>query len=161
MFCTPNSSFCIDCLQLHICRPWRFWLVDQRCHGQSLGISGLPQPSSVKASAQDLGRLIDTSLAGVTIDAIIGHSLGGKVVLDLLQQRKDAPPSKQASYPNSMTYPNLLMLNAPDIRLSAKFVPWGMSQIAVRTLYLGLRLELCMHFNGQSPVHVISRGPEA
>jgi len=77
-------------------RPWKFWRVDQRCHGTSMGLRNLPQPSSVANSAADVGRFLDVKLGGRPLEALIGHSLGGKVVLDLLTQRRDTPPTKQA-----------------------------------------------------------------
>jgi pimeloyl-ACP methyl ester carboxylesterase len=52
-------------------------------------------PNTVAASANDLGRLLDVQLGGRPLNTLIGHSLGGKVVLDLLTQRRDTPPTKQ------------------------------------------------------------------
>ena len=87
---------CLHSLCTH--RPWRFLRVDQRCHGSSLGLKHLPQPSTVAASAADVGRFLDSKLGGRPLDALIGHSLGGKVVLDLLTQRRDSPPTKQVLF---------------------------------------------------------------
>jgi len=69
--------------------------VDQRCHGSSLGLRNLAKPSTVAASAADVGRFLDVKLGGRQLDTLIGHSLGGKVVLDLLAQRQETPPTKQ------------------------------------------------------------------
>jgi len=60
-----------------------------------MGLRNLPQPSSVANSAADVGRFLDVKLGGRPLEALIGHSLGGKVVLDLLTQRRDTPPTKQ------------------------------------------------------------------
>jgi pimeloyl-ACP methyl ester carboxylesterase len=97
-----------------LCRPWRFLRVDQRCHGSSLGLKNLPQPSSVAASAADVGRFLDMKLGGRPLEALIGHSLGGKVVLDLLTQRQDTPPTKQVFLQTSLDqFPALWNLSGP------------------------------------------------
>lgn len=53
------------------------------------------EPSSIEASARDLGAFLDAQLQGGRIEFLAGHSLGGKVVLDLLQQRQNCAPAKQ------------------------------------------------------------------
>ena len=56
---------------------WRFVLVDQRCHGDSIRLSG---PHTVASCAEDLVRL--EQHLGCTVHAVIGHSFGGKVALE-------------------------------------------------------------------------------
>lgn len=75
--------------------------MDQRCHGRSLGLAKSCEPSTVADSAADLGRFLDRKLANARLDVLLGHSLGGKVVLDLLQQRQEHPPCKQVTLRSS------------------------------------------------------------
>ena len=63
---------------------WRFALVDLRNHGAS---SGAPGPHTLAACADDLQVLADH--LGAPIEAVIGHSFGGKVALELARR---APP---------------------------------------------------------------------
>jgi pimeloyl-ACP methyl ester carboxylesterase len=56
---------------------WGAVLVDLRLHGESR--TGFPPPQTVSAAAEDVLRLVDT-LPGPA-GALVGHSLGGKVVL--------------------------------------------------------------------------------
>ena len=56
---------------------WGACLVDLRLHGDSR--EGFPPPHTVRDAAQDVLALLPT-LPG-PVDAIVGHSLGGKVVL--------------------------------------------------------------------------------
>ena len=78
-----------------LCRPWRFLLVDQRCHGRSLGVGQGGAESSVGASANDLSKFLKVKLGGKKLEFLAGHSLGGKVVLDLLQHSQSSPPTQQ------------------------------------------------------------------
>ena len=66
-------------------RPWRMLMVDQRNHGASSTLPFHP-PHSIEASAEDLADLIGTKLGGRVPEAILGHSLGGKTVLQFLKQ---------------------------------------------------------------------------
>ncbi|MGB9341251.1 MAG: alpha/beta hydrolase [Polyangiales bacterium] len=61
---------------------WGAILVDLREHGDSLGLAA---PHSLQATAHDLGQL-ERSLA-LPIGGAIGHSFGGKVVLEWLRPR--------------------------------------------------------------------------
>lgn len=63
---------------------WGAVLVDLREHGDSLG---LPAPHTVRAAAADVSGL-ERSLA-VPIGGALGHSFGGKVVLEWLSSRGD------------------------------------------------------------------------
>lgn len=101
-----------------LCRPWRFLLVDQRCHGRSLGIGRDTDPSTVGASARDLGKFIDAKLSGRSIDFLAGHSLGGKVVLDLLQQQRHDPPTNQVGA-------QLLTAKAETPRAAIQVLGWS------------------------------------
>ncbi|KAK3259379.1 hypothetical protein CYMTET_31619 [Cymbomonas tetramitiformis] len=66
--------------------PWRFLLVDQRNHGQST-FRGHEGPHTIDVCAQDIVKLLD----GRAPDVLVGHSLGGKVVLDYLRHAPLAP----------------------------------------------------------------------
>lgn len=69
--------------------------MDQRCHGRSLGIMEDCENSTVGASANDLSRFLEDKLGGRKLEFLAGHSLGGKVVLDLLQNSQSNPPTQQ------------------------------------------------------------------
>ena len=80
---------------------WGAVLVDLREHGDSLGLSG---PHGLQAVTDDLAEL-EASLA-LTVGGAIGHSFGGKVVLEWLRSRAnrsteawviDASPSPSSS----------------------------------------------------------------
>jgi pimeloyl-ACP methyl ester carboxylesterase len=58
---------------------WGALLVDLRNHGESK--RGFAPPDTVAAAAADLERLV--AHAGLHVDAVIGHSYGGKVALAL------------------------------------------------------------------------------
>jgi esterase len=66
---------------------WGAMLVDLRLHGDSP--EGFPPPHSVGAAASDVLRLIDSGTPG-PVAALVGHSLGGKVVLAAQRQRRFA-----------------------------------------------------------------------
>lgn len=63
---------------------WGAILVDLREHGDS---TGLPPPHSLRAAAADLSEL-ELGL-GLPIAGALGHSFGGKVVLEWLRSRQD------------------------------------------------------------------------
>ncbi|XP_068664015.1 uncharacterized protein [Aristolochia californica] len=60
---------------------WRMVLVDLRNHGNSATVEGLDPPHTIENSARDLANLVK-SQGWAWPDAVIGHSLGGKVALD-------------------------------------------------------------------------------
>jgi pimeloyl-ACP methyl ester carboxylesterase len=62
---------------------WGAVLVDLREHGESLG---LPAPHSLRAAADDI--LVLESKLGIPIGGALGHSFGGKVVLEWLESRE-------------------------------------------------------------------------
>ncbi|GFR49234.1 hypothetical protein Agub_g11233 [Astrephomene gubernaculifera] len=66
--------------------PWRAVLVDLRCHGASTGRPGLHPPHNMHSAAEDVSRLIQEQLGSHAPGAVLGHSLGGKVALALLEQ---------------------------------------------------------------------------
>jgi len=72
--------------------PWRTLALDLRCHGSSARISSLTPPHSMEAAAGDVADFITHKLGGHAPVGILGHSMGGKVLLSLLQQlgRPDA-----------------------------------------------------------------------
>lgn len=64
---------------------WGFVLVDLRMHGLS---QGAPGPHTLQACAQDVLRLIDErEERGDKVQAVLGHSFGGKVALEMLRER--------------------------------------------------------------------------
>jgi len=69
---------------------WRFALVDLRNHGDS---DGAPGPHTLAACVDDLEAL-ERSL-GNPIEAVIGHSFGGKVALELARR---ASPDLRAAF---------------------------------------------------------------
>jgi pimeloyl-ACP methyl ester carboxylesterase len=83
-------------------------LVDLRMHGDSV----LPGPHGFEVAAQDVNELLDACAEGGTpIDALAGHSFGGKLSLEVLRTRAvadlhevwmlDASPSPRAERPPS------------------------------------------------------------
>ena len=74
-------------------------MVDQRNHGASSEVQGLHPPHSIEASAGDLLNLVHQKLSGRVPDMLIGHSLGGKTVVELLRllQESGQPMPKQVS----------------------------------------------------------------
>lgn len=65
---------------------WSAVLVDLREHGESLGVAG---PHTLRAAAADVTEL-EQSLA-TPVAGALGHSFGGKVVLEWLQGRTGRP----------------------------------------------------------------------
>ena len=63
-------------------------MVDQRNHGASASLP-LHPPHSIAAAAGDLSRLVQTELGGNMPKAVLGHSLGGKIVLEFLRQNSE------------------------------------------------------------------------
>ncbi len=61
---------------------WGFVLIDLRGHGESQGFEG---PHDLDAAAADVERL--AASLGRRVEAVIGHSFGGKVALTLLARR--------------------------------------------------------------------------
>lgn len=64
---------------------WRFALVDLRNHGRS---HGAPPPHTVATTAADLTRI--GAAEGALPQAVIGHSFGGKVALQLARDHAPA-----------------------------------------------------------------------
>ncbi len=64
---------------------WRFVIVDLRHHGES---GRAPPPDDLEACAEDLAEL-QTAL-DLPAHAIVGHSFGGKVALELAARRRGA-----------------------------------------------------------------------
>jgi pimeloyl-ACP methyl ester carboxylesterase len=65
--------------------PWGAILADLRMHGES---QGLPGPHTLAAALADVRELI--TAFPEPVEAVIGHSFGGKLAVGLL---RDAPPS--------------------------------------------------------------------
>jgi pimeloyl-ACP methyl ester carboxylesterase len=86
---------------------WGAVLVDLREHGESLGY---PAPHTLKAAARDVGAL--EAALGISVAGAVGHSFGGKVVLEWLRSRApleteawviDASPSSTTERDQSAT----------------------------------------------------------
>jgi pimeloyl-ACP methyl ester carboxylesterase len=63
---------------------WGAVLVDLREHGDSLGF---PAPHTLQAAAADVAELVGS--LSMPIGGALGHSFGGKVVLEWLRSRRD------------------------------------------------------------------------
>lgn len=83
---------------------WRFALADLRNHGHS---QGMPGPHTVATSARDLHE-VSAALGGVQV--AVGHSFGGKVVLEWVRQGAeleqawalDSPPGSREVDPDRL-----------------------------------------------------------
>lgn len=80
---------------------WRFVLVDLRNHGRSAEIQSLHPPHDLDNAARDLANLVKVH-GWDWPDALIGHSLGGKVALQYAQS------GARGDYGNSMALPKQL-----------------------------------------------------
>ncbi|KAK3405772.1 hypothetical protein EUGRSUZ_K02563 [Eucalyptus grandis] len=63
---------------------WRMVLVDLRNHGRSAELGGFGPPHDMFSAAKDLADLVK-SRCWAWPDAVIGHSMGGKVALQFAQ----------------------------------------------------------------------------
>jgi esterase len=88
---------------------WGFVLPDLRMHGKS---KNAPPPHTLKACARDVLALIDERASvGIHVEALLGHSFGGKVALEVLGLREtigllwivDSSPGPR---PGAMTDPD-------------------------------------------------------
>lgn len=74
--------------------------MDLRHHGESAKLGGFNPPNDIPSAASDLAELVRARPWGWP-DVIVGHSLGGKVILDYAQKTvagnygHDAVPPKQ------------------------------------------------------------------
>ena len=66
-------------------RAWSIATLDLRNHGRSARLTFAP-PHTIDSAATDIIRLIEDEFDSRTPDIIMGHSLGGKIVLSFLQQ---------------------------------------------------------------------------
>jgi len=65
---------------------WTAVFVDLRNHGKSSQQLGLDPPHTLEAAAKDVISTVQASWPSGKIDALIGHSLGGKVALEITKQ---------------------------------------------------------------------------
>ena len=65
---------------------WTAVFVDLRNHGKSSHRPGLDPPNTLQAAAADVIATVQASWPSGQIDALIGHSLGGKVALEVTKQ---------------------------------------------------------------------------
>lgn len=68
------------CLELE----WRMILVDLRNHGKSSEMEGFEPPHNMFSAAKDLSELVKSE-GWDWPDAVIGHSMGGKVALQFTE----------------------------------------------------------------------------
>ena len=78
----------------HSGTPWTAVLVDLRNHGKSSDLPGLTPPHTLQSAAQDVITTVHNNWPG-RIDALIGHSLGGKVALEITSQLAEGAPLPQ------------------------------------------------------------------
>jgi pimeloyl-ACP methyl ester carboxylesterase len=84
---------------------WGCLLTDLRMHGRSMSA---PPPHDLSACAHDLLALIDQQeAAGKKVAAVLGHSFGGKVALEMRRIRPSLPAiwlidSSPSAHPNAM-----------------------------------------------------------
>ncbi|QDZ25284.1 alpha/beta-hydrolase [Chloropicon primus] len=72
-------------------------LIDIRCHGASSASTAMDGPHNMANAARDFVWTIDAELGGKgRVDGLVGHSLGGKVVLRYLQELKGMEQGKEA-----------------------------------------------------------------
>jgi len=110
--------------------PWTFFLVDLRNHGKTYGRSGFTEPHDMPSSARDLVHFAGTVVrnkCGRAPDAVIGHSLGGKVVLEYVKQmaeQAELEPPAQAwvldSVPGEVPLDNS---GVPEVLETIKKIP--------------------------------------
>jgi len=91
----PLTYYCV-------CTEWRFVLVDLRNHGRSAEIQNLHPPHDLDNAARDLANLVEVH-GWDWPDAVIGHSLGGKVALQYAQS------GARGDYGNSMVLPKQVL----------------------------------------------------
>ncbi|KAG2430691.1 hypothetical protein HYH02_013688 [Chlamydomonas schloesseri] len=77
--------------------PWRALLVDLRCHGASARRPGLNPPHNMATAAEDVARLVYEQCGHQPPAAVLGHSMGGKVALALLELTRARPTGLQAT----------------------------------------------------------------
>jgi len=111
-------------------QPWNFYLLDLRNHGASHRKPGFAGPHTLETAAQDLVRFAEEVVrpeTGQDPDVVIGHSLGGKIVLEYVHQAAEhrrVEPPKQAwvldSVPGKVNTDNS---GVPEIIDSVKSIP--------------------------------------
>lgn len=65
---------------------WQVLAVDLRCHGAS----GCAPPRDVRDAASDVAETLEVELGSAHVDVAWGHSLGGRTVLQLLNELPEA-----------------------------------------------------------------------
>jgi pimeloyl-ACP methyl ester carboxylesterase len=137
-------------------------LVDLRMHGDSI----LPPPHGFQAAAQDVAELLDACAeAGTPIEALAGHSFGGKLALEVLRTRAladlsevwmlDASPSqRQARVASDSTQRVLDALAAapPHFESRAAFVAELVGRGITPALAQWLAKNLVRHGDAGSPL---------
>ncbi|GBG80361.1 hypothetical protein CBR_g30729 [Chara braunii] len=76
---------------------WRLLLVDMRNHGRSTGLPGFDPPHDIRAAGQDLIDLFRHGTQSQWPELVMGHSLGGKVVLEYTQALAEETNGKLAA----------------------------------------------------------------
>ena len=73
--------------------PWTVMLFDLRNHGKSNGVAGLVGEDSISNAARDVIRTLEYADAAEP-DVLIGHSMGGKVALEITKQLYEAEDAR-------------------------------------------------------------------
>lgn len=114
-------------------------LVDLRNHGQSASLPAFKPPHDIPAAARDIADLIKAEGWG-TPDAMIAHSLGGKVVLEFAQK------AAAGSY-NAISLPKQVVHLPPDLAARALKMLNGLGRF-----YLETGSEICYYLMSHSIV---------
>eukprot|EP00201_Polytomella_parva_P014919 CAMPEP_0175059434 /NCGR_PEP_ID=MMETSP0052_2-20121109/12431_1 /TAXON_ID=51329 ORGANISM="Polytomella parva, Strain SAG 63-3" /NCGR_SAMPLE_ID=MMETSP0052_2 /ASSEMBLY_ACC=CAM_ASM_000194 /LENGTH=432 /DNA_ID=CAMNT_0016324985 /DNA_START=195 /DNA_END=1493 /DNA_ORIENTATION=+ len=124
--------------------PWRLLLVDLRCHGSSSRLPGLPTPHNIESSASDVIRFLQAEgIAPASVRAIIGHSFGGKVAIEMLHQLEkeaqsvppqvwvlDSQPGKISDEQDRSNGVSLVLQTVHDIKLPVPNRQWLIDHLA-------------------------------
>ena len=90
---------------------WGALLVDLRMHGESTGFEG---PHTLSACAADLRRLAEAT--GRPPSALLGHSFGGKVVLQALESAEVAGTEGETGGPDAPDRQAWIVDSTPEAR---------------------------------------------
>lgn len=85
-------------------------MVDLRNHGKSAGLGGIVPPHDMKNAAEDLANLVK-SQGWKWPDAVIGHSMGGKVALQFAQSCARGDYGESVSLPKQVSFPVQLLFS--------------------------------------------------
>ena len=122
---------------------WRMVLVDLRNHGQSASLPAFTPPHDIPAAARDIADLIKAEGWG-TPDAMIAHSLGGKVVLEFAQKAA-------AGFYNAISLPKQVVHPPPGLAARALKTLNGFGVLSpwnwIRDMLLSYVTQFSYHLN--------------